>query len=91
MKIQNTNPKIYFPPNTAQKAGNSPGNTDNAKVQHQQKLNIPKDFAPQKKLELKEQQFFENLFPGAKKEIQNYLKQQNKIVPEKGKYIDMKG
>lgn len=56
-----------------------------------QKLEIPDNFKPQVGLSAREQAFFENLFPKARKEIRAYLDQQKKTQPEKGQYIDVKG
>ncbi|RMG69304.1 MAG: hypothetical protein D6715_00045 [Calditrichaeota bacterium] len=55
------------------------------------KINIPKDFEPRVGLDAREQAFFEKLYPKARKEIQAYLKQQQKAVPQKGQIIDVKG
>ncbi len=55
------------------------------------KINIPKDFEPRVGLTAREQAFFEKLYPKARKEIQAYLKQQQKTVPQKGQIIDVKG
>ncbi len=56
-----------------------------------QKLAIPKDFKPKVGLTAREQEFFENLFPRARKEIRAYVQQQQNVYHEKGKFVDLKG
>ena len=53
--------------------------------------NIPRDYQPKVGLTKKEQAFFAKLFPAQQRQLETYMQQQNKSIPEKGKIIDMKG
>ncbi len=64
---------------------------EQAGAHHQQRKNIPRDFKPKVGLTRKEQTFFAQLFPAQKRQIEAYVQQQNKTVPEKGQIIDLKG
>ena len=55
------------------------------------KIEVPKNFKPEKTLDKDEQVFFESLYPRARKEIQRYAQSQNKVQVEKGKFIDVRG
>ncbi len=71
--------------NTAGAAGQS------AALPAKGKLNIPRDYQPKLGLDKKEQQFFEQIFPKARKEIRAYVDQQQKTFTEKGQIIDIRG
>ena len=95
MKISNSLNTIYQQKNvqraqTAAEAqqSNRVNSEKQAVINH---VNIPKNFEPKTSLSKDEQQFFEGLYPKAKREIGRYMQNQNLIQVDKGKHVDIRG
>lgn len=95
MKIIGSVGKTILPQQAGNRIGTAQQSTGEPrakeKIASRQKVQIPQNFEPKVKLNKKEQAYFEELFPKARKEIRIYLNQQQKAVPEKGKFVDIKG
>ncbi len=95
MKVNNSTSKIYqnIPLHKANQNQKTAKESSHSNVQKSEtkKINIPKNLTEQTLLTKKEQDFFQNLYPKAKKEIRQYMQHQNNVKVDKGKYIDLKG
>ncbi|MEJ2635815.1 MAG: hypothetical protein P8184_11045 [Calditrichia bacterium] len=95
MKIYNSTNKVYQNPGlnriNQKPAAEEAAVPKSARPERPYKLNIPENIQDQLTLSKKEQQFFEKLYPRARKEIQRYAESQNNVQAEKGKFVDMRG
>jgi hypothetical protein len=82
------NAKINRPNGQAPKIAENP---QPGKTVTKQKKVIPDGHILKANLSEDEQKFFEDIYPNSRREIRSYVRNQNKVQVEKGKYIDMRG